>query len=260
MHKILVIGGGEKQRSLAAVLGKTYSVMHFEGIVPKEALTASDTVILPLPASADGIHVNFSQTKLSHIFDGNDRLYIGGRIGKEFAQYRKKHTIIDYTECEDFKIRNAVPSAEAAVMLAIENTSFTIFGSDCLVCGYGKIGAYLSKLLNSMGANVTVAARRSASRALAETEGSRAVGFDKISKLNPDIIFNTVPFPVITNSVLQKISPHIIIDLASANGGTDFDAAKKYGIKTLHALALPGKFSPESSAKITADTIISLGD
>jgi hypothetical protein len=42
----------------------------------------------------------------------------------------------------------------------------------------------------------------------------------------------------------------VIIDLASLPGGVDKECAEKLGISVIHALALPGKYMPETSAKI----------
>ena len=48
----------------------------------------------------------------------------------------------------------------------------------------------------------------------------------------------------------------LIIDLASAPGGVDMLAAKKYGVNLIHALALPSKTAPESAGIIIAESII----
>ena len=47
----------------------------------------------------------------------------------------------------------------------------------------------------------------------------------------------------------------MIIDLASNPGGVDNEAAKERGIKSIWALALPGKVSPSTTADIIKDTI-----
>ena len=111
MKTITIIGGGARQKSLAAELGKRYNVMHFEKTAPSEALALSEAVILPLPATSDGIHVNFSDMKIADLFGHGDKTYIGGRITDTFDTYRKKYPIIDYTMVEEFAIRNAVPTA-----------------------------------------------------------------------------------------------------------------------------------------------------
>ncbi len=47
----------------------------------------------------------------------------------------------------------------------------------------------------------------------------------------------------------------LLLDLASAPGGTDFAAAEKLGIQAVHALSLPGKTAPATAAKAIAQTI-----
>ena len=43
--------------------------------------------------------------------------------------------------------------------------------------------------------------------------------------------------------------------LYSKSWGVDFEYAKSKGIKVIHALSLPGKFCPRSSAQFIAETI-----
>lgn len=57
-----------------------------------------------------------------------------------------------------------------------------------------------------------------------------------------DVIFNTVPVLLLSETVLKALPPEtLVIDLASRPGGTDFDAAKRLGTRVVWALALPPK-------------------
>ena len=47
----------------------------------------------------------------------------------------------------------------------------------------------------------------------------------------------------------------LVLDLASAPGGTDFDAARAFGIRALTAPGLPGKWSPDAAAAAVRDAI-----
>ena len=47
----------------------------------------------------------------------------------------------------------------------------------------------------------------------------------------------------------------LIIDLASKPGGVDFSAANTLKIKTMHALSLPGKYSPKTASEFI-ETVI----
>ena len=48
----------------------------------------------------------------------------------------------------------------------------------------------------------------------------------------------------------------MIIEIASAPFGTDFDCASEYGINTIKAGSLPGRISPETAGKIISDTVL----
>ena len=48
----------------------------------------------------------------------------------------------------------------------------------------------------------------------------------------------------------------LILDLASAPYGTDFEAAKELGIKAMTAPGLPGKTAPKTAGKLIAESII----
>ena len=47
----------------------------------------------------------------------------------------------------------------------------------------------------------------------------------------------------------------LVLELASAPGGTDFDAARAFGIRALTAPGLPGKWSPDAAAAAVRDAL-----
>lgn len=59
-------------------------------------------------------------------------------------------TIHDYFEREELAIHNAVPTAEGAIQLAMEETPITLYGSRCLVTGFGRVARALCRLLVAM--------------------------------------------------------------------------------------------------------------
>ena len=59
--------------------------------------------------------------------------------------------------------------------------------------------------------------------------------------------------------VMARVScDSLVIDIASVPGGVDFQAAKKAGIPVIHALGLPGKYAPKSSACLLVDIFLSI--
>lgn len=71
-----------------------------------------------------------------------------------------------------------------------------------------------------------------------------------------DLLINTIPAPVINQAIIEKLPSHsVIIDLASKPGGTDFEYAKKRGIRAILAKSLPNIVAPKTAGKILADVI-----
>ena len=64
------------------------------------------------------------------------------------------------------------------------------------------------------------------------------------------MIINTIPSMILDVDKLQYVKKDaLLIDLASNLGGIDKEDTKKQGLKLIHALGLPGKVAPVSSAK-----------
>lgn len=274
---IAIIGGDSRQAFLAGMLAKEGYIVIVAALEKLEelssscflgdigeAVTSADIIILPMPVSKDGVTLaapySYVPVYLNDIWAVADssKLIVGGMID---APHGRKLNIVDYGKREEFSILNAIPTAEAAIEIAIRETKATLFGSECMVVGYGKIGKVLTRLLIGFGAEVTACARKEADLAWIKAAGAKAVLTGELHEHieKSDIIFNTVPHPVINRRELAKCKKEtVIIDLASAPGGTDFGTAEQLGIKTIWALSLPGKTAPVSAAGIVKDTILSI--
>lgn len=202
------------------------------------------------PVDLDGYEEKIADKK---VFTGNREIFLS-----EFPGMESKTS--SYSDREEFSVKNAVPTAEGAIEQAISNSDFTINGSKVLVCGYGRIGKVLSEMLRGMGSEVTVSARKSSDLAWIKLNGFQGVNTGCFSELEKyDLIFNTVPSMVFDEEKLLCIKKGaLIIDLASKPGGVDFEKARKLGIKTIHALSLPGKVAPKSAGEIIESTILSI--
>lgn len=162
---------------------------------------------------------------------------------------------------DDVAIKNSIPTAEATLQIAMENTDYTIHGANVLVVGFGRIGITIARLFNHVGANVSVAARNDADFARMKEMNIEAVNMRKLADnvTDVDICINTVPALVLTEDVLEKMDRKtLVIDLASKPGGTDFEAAEKLGVRAIHALGLPGKVAPVTAGRILGETIAEL--
>lgn len=239
------------------------------------AVRSASAVILPLPVSVDAVSINCDYgngvevLKFTALLDACEAPIFGGRIGESFlsaARIRNKR-VIDYFDSECLQIRNARPTAEGAIAIAMQRLTKTICGCRAAVVGYGRIGKMLACLLGRMGAEVTVAARSYGQLAEASSFGNSTVRLSCEKPLGglgelfengtPEVIFNTVPARLFDKTVLEHIpAKALLIDLASVPGGVDFAFAEERGIDAVWALSLPGKYAPESAGEIIAATLL----
>ncbi len=279
--KSFVIIGGDKRQLFAAnamrdegfkiyVCGfdKPCGDFGFENLPLERAVPPADCVVLPIPLTKDGENINapFSSVPIK-IDDELARMFLGKRVFcsmksrlLSISPLWEQTRLYDYFAREEFAVENAVPSAEGAIEVAMREYEGTIHGSKCLVAGFGRIGKVLSKMLDGLGAKVVVAARKKQDLSMIYALGYESVDMKELCTLKGiDLVFNTVPsliFGAHTLAVAYKGS--IVIDLASAPGGVDFDGARRLGIKTVHALSLPGKVAPKTSGEIIKNTIFNM--
>jgi dipicolinate synthase subunit A len=170
-------------------------------------------------------------------------------------------TVIDYSDREDFAVMNAVATAEGAIEVAMEETDSTISSQKILILGMGRIAKVLIKQLSGFTGDITAAARKAKDIAWAGFFSGKGMSLSEVyEKLNEfDLIYNTIPAMVLNETKLARLKKNVlVIDLASKPGGIDFEAAKRLGIKTIHALSIPGKVAPVTSGRVIAQTIINI--
>lgn len=174
---------------------------------------------------------------------------IGGNLEQAFLQdYRK----MDLLQDPYYLAKNAAITAECALKVAALYLRGTLADSPALILGWGRIGKHLAKYLSNFGCSVTVAARKAQDRAMLEAFGYRAVDFSQVSQMLSRfrILFNTVPQLPLSHELIDNWNQGIAIDLASYPG--------MQGQSVIPARGLPGKYAPESSGKLIAETILKL--
>ena len=230
-----------------------------------DGLPMCDVLLLPMPVSDDGVLVNAPYSRQHLPLQGfvpkirEGGLVLGGKFGKAQAVFTQAGLeTVDYLAREELSMRNAVPTAEGAVQILLEEMPRTIFGSRILVLGFGRIGIRMAMLLTAFGAHVTVAARDPAARAYAELLGCESIPFTALQEAvaQADVLCNTVPAKVVTQAVLEALPQDaLVLDLASKPGGVDWDAAQTLGTRVVWALSLPGKTAPVTAGEIIAVTV-----
>lgn len=150
---------------------------------------------------------------------------------------------------------NAIPTAEGAIQLAMEELPLTIDGLRALVLGFGRVGEALSLRLRALGAEVTVSNRGKERFAQAAKQGFGLYPWGDMAECfgRMDVIFNTVPAQVLDKARLLALPKEVlVIDLSSGAGGVDYELAAELGIRAIHALSLPGKVAPVSAGRLLA--------
>ncbi len=269
-----MLGGDLRQKALADGLRANgyptavYAVDGTDDGALAEVLADASYVVLPLPAFDDdgcvcGSSGRVTLGELLPLLRPGMQLF-GGKLGAEAARFADAGVpAIDYLGLEEMAAANAVPTAEGAIQLAMEELPVTIQSSRCLVIGWGRIGKVLSAKLAALGAQVTVAARRQEDQAMIRALGMRSDVTSRYYHGLSDyaLIVNTVPARVLGRAeLLQTGRECLIIDLASKPGGADFPAAAELGRSVIWALSLPGKVAPVTAGQIIRDAILSYLD
>lgn len=283
---LAVLGGDRRQvYMIRELIGAGFPVhcWGFGGFEGADSLPLSETweecvrdchaVVLPLPASADEVRVFLplaargETLRLDHLFSAvSGGILLGGRLSQSFTERAERYGIrcMDYFRSEILQLKNALPSAEGAVSVAMQELPVTLDGCTVSVIGYGRIGILLAEKLRALGADVTVFARRTEvlERAkLSHCAVCRMYGDERDAgtlcfPAGTRVIFNTAPHRTLTGAVLERVPREcILIDLASAPGGIDFATAQAQGLRTVWATALPGKYAPESAGRFLAETV-----
>lgn len=171
---------------------------------------------------------------------------IGGNLTPDYLLNYKK---IDLLKDASFLYQNAAITAECALQVAANALNTTFSDSPALVLGWGRIGKCLSLLLQAVGCQVTVAARKEEDRAMAMAMRLDVLDYPDI----PDslhqfrILFNTVPHQTIPIPILDTWKDGIKLDLASSPGMVCDNV--------ITARGLPGKYAPESTGKLIAESV-----
>ena len=269
---ILAAGGDVRQLYCARRLAADFdiSVAGFDPECVPEGLSPDfsdlhrerfSCIVLPVPALDETgcINTPFSRKKLTAeevcAAAEPDAIVFAGKVTDQLRKKFPGREIIDYTAREELSLRNAVPTAEGAVEIALSELPVTLSGLPVLIVGMGRIGTALSAILRGFGADVTAAVRSSVGAAKAAVAGVPVVSAKGIPG-EFALVFNTAPELVFSREVLERFPKDtLFIDLASKPGGVDMKAAADLGLKVIWALGLPGRCAPVTAGNIVAETI-----
>ena len=283
-NKIAIIGGDLRIAKLATMLAKDENEIYVYGLEKsddiknvtniiecptiKKTIENVEIVIGPIPFSSNGNMINmpFSDKEITireMMHNINAKVLIAGGISPEVYEMANDEyvEIIDIMKREELAVLNTIATAEGTIQIAIENTNRILHGSEVLILGFGRIGKVLARKLAGLSVKVTCAARKDEDFAWIEAFGHKAVNINHLGEnlKNFDIIINTVPHIILTESKLQFVKNDVLlIDLASNPGGIDKRAVKERNLKFVWALSLPGRVAPTTSAEFIKNTIYNI--
>src|SRR5699024_9343908 len=107
-------------------------------------------------------------------------------------------SLIPLLNRDDVAIFNSIPTAEGAIMMAIENTDYTIHSSRIIVVGFGRVGNTVANKFSAFGAKVSVSANNITDLARITEMGLTAIPLHELHEHTNqcDLLINTVPAPI----------------------------------------------------------------
>jgi len=252
MVKLYFLGTDKRSKYLREIYEK--ESRSNEQIKITDNLIEANFVITPIPFSKDRVHVTGESIDiLEFLYNARGKLVIGGALNafkSEFEQYNVSY--VDLMELDSIAYLNAIPTAEGAILKAMEYTETTIHNSNVIVLGFGRCGKILADKLKGLNANVFCEARNQKDLASIKALGYNVVELDKLQDVlkDMDIIFSTVPAKILGRDELKLLKEDaVIIDIASAPGSVDYEACVELGINAHLELGLPAKVAPKSAAE-----------
>ena len=119
--------------------------------IPTGCVYGADCVVLPTPAEKGGIlnaPLSGNVLRMSEVIGAlwPGQILAGGKLGDESCALAMKTGlhIGDIMQRPDFVAGNAALTAECALARLIDGSDRAIFGSEALICGWGRIGKILA--------------------------------------------------------------------------------------------------------------------
>ena len=266
MEKELFVIRGEDKRNvhLARMLIEDgYNVAVWNNSTAEQSIPSVDeTQVSEFPCILV-LTLTASQEELIYVLNSlcYGSVCFGGYANEEVKKLARDKNIEYYNilEYEPFSVLNSIPTAEGALMYAMQNTSYTLHGSRVAVLGFGRVGKAVAKIFDACSCETIVVCRSYEQLAYAQAYG---YGYAHLSELasilkNVDIVLNTIPEQILDRQMLSALrSDVLIMELASGKNNIDYPAAKEFGLNVIAANGLPGKVAPVTAAKYIKETIL----
>ncbi len=199
------------------------------GFLLVPSVSDAESILLPIPTPTN--------TDLS-MFQGHT--VIGGNLPNE------SKNMIDFLQDEQYLASNAEITAESALSLILSQLTDSFGDSPVLILGWGRIGKCLAAKLRLLDIPVSIYARKAKDQAMILALGYSL--YNKKALPTYRSIVNTATAPILTENDISYVNPSCyLLELAS----------QKYlpGDAVVHGRGLPGKYKPEASGNLIAETV-----
>ena len=187
--------------------------------------------------------------KSAVIFSGIKNEYVAQKCAHHGLAY---HIMMDDKEIAK---KNAVPTSEGVIAYLVTSRQSTIAGARMLVIGYGICGSDLAGRLKVLDAEVYTLVRNGEKEELARKNGIIPIYLHGLFAHGFDAIINTVPSPVLTDEMIEKLGGVLLIDIASKPYGINMAAARRLNEKSTLLPAIPGKYAVKTSGEVLGQYI-----
>ncbi|MCC6889226.1 MAG: hypothetical protein IT536_11890 [Hyphomicrobiales bacterium] len=219
----------------------------------REAVRGARIISCPIPGlgADDELYAKFTDEKLRLTTDMLEVAAPGALLMTCYSTPRLDAwaeaaavRVIPYGDDDALAILHAVPTAEGAIRVAIENTDDTLLGMEVLCIGLGRVGISVAQAFEGMKSRVSLAARNPAQLARAWAMNARPIELRELKSHIGQfgLVVSSASGRVLHRDLLAATRPDVvIIDLCSPPGSVDFDAAKALGRKVIWARAQAGR-------------------
>ncbi len=257
---IAIIGGSARLKRLSMLLAESghtaTAFRHFSSLPDR---LPHEVIITDIPTykkdgslNLEGAPLGFGLSDIAEKTQADARI-----IGCNCELSSRAFT--DINKVELFQYKNALPSAEGAIAIAMQESAITLFKSRTLVIGYGRIAKIIADRMAAFKSDVTVAARSEKARLEALASGLNSIRTDEILNVigEYDFIFQTVPSLMLREKELRQMKG-LLIELSSDCAGTDLAVAEALSKRVIYAPGIPNRYSPETAAEILFEAVTSV--
>lgn len=257
-YNFFIIGGDKRLTKLGEKLKRdgnnvrTYGNI-IEGteevkFLKKDMINGDEVIISSVPLSKDGINVymplsdkKLTIAELSEFT--KDNTFIAGQLNNKIIGN-------DILADERYAILNTISTAEGAIQVAMEETTYELSNSKVMVLGFGKVAKTLCNKLERLGLDVYVMARKEIDLAWIEAYGYKPIKKEELTNniCKMDIIFNTIPSIILDKGKLIFLNKEtLIVELASKPRWSRF----RYRLQIRNKSCTSTRFTRKSSTRFS---------